>query len=574
MLRRRLNLGILAHVDAGKTTLTERLLHAAGVIDDVGRVDHGTTQTDTLALERRRGITIRSAVVAFSIGGVEVNLIDTPGHPDFIAEVERVLGVLDGAVLVLSAVEGVQPQTVLLYRALARLGVPMLLFVNKTDRRGARHEGVLDEIRTRLTADRLPVFFGSALTGTGIAELTRGIVEHLPARAGDPGAALGGTVFKVERGTRGEKIAYVRLFSGTLRLRDRVLLPDGRSEKVTGLAVFADGTTVRRRSASAGEIAKVWGLAGIRIGDPIGTPPPRAEHHFAPPLLETAVVAARHDDGPRLRVALAELADQDPLISIRLERGREPSVLLYGEVQKEVLQATLLEDYGVEAVLREATPVCVERPRGSGEAIEVLHADGNPYLATIGLRVEPAPVGSGVEFRLAVEARAAPLHVYKRLESFADSMARYVRDGLEAGLHGWRVTDCLVTMTDCVYSSPDGPASVRGPLSTAADFRKLTPIVLAQALARARTVVCEPVVRVRLEVPGETVGAVLSVLALLEAAIGRPAVGDGTSTLTAVVPAARLNRLQRQLPDLTGGEGVLESSFAGYRAVTGEPPSR
>src|SRR6266487_4641615 len=146
-----LNLGILAHVDAGKTTLTERLLHAAGVIDEVGSVDKGTTQTDTLPLEQQRGITIRAAVVSFPIGDVTVNLIDTPGHPDFIAEVERSLSVLDGAVLVVSAVEGVQPQTRLLMRALERLRVPTLMFVNKIDRRGADCERVLRAIGERLT---------------------------------------------------------------------------------------------------------------------------------------------------------------------------------------------------------------------------------------------------------------------------------------------------------------------------------------------------------------------------------------------------------------------------------------
>src|SRR5689334_6414330 len=146
-----LNLGILAHVDAGKTTLTERLLHAAGVIDEIGSVDAGTTQTDSLELERRRGITIRSAVVSFVVDGVTVNLIDTPGHPDFIAEVERVLSVLDGAVLVISAVEGVQPQTRVLMRALQRLRVPTLLFVNKIDRGGADPDRVLAAIARRLT---------------------------------------------------------------------------------------------------------------------------------------------------------------------------------------------------------------------------------------------------------------------------------------------------------------------------------------------------------------------------------------------------------------------------------------
>src|SRR5947207_6554533 len=151
-----LNLGILAHIDAGKTSLTERLLHAAGVIDEVGSVDDGTTQTDSLTLERQRGITIKSAVVSFAIDDVTVNLIDTPGHPDFIAEVERALSVLDGAVLVISAVEGVQPQTRILMRALRRTDVPTLMFVNKIDRAGADPERVLDEIEQRLTPDIVP----------------------------------------------------------------------------------------------------------------------------------------------------------------------------------------------------------------------------------------------------------------------------------------------------------------------------------------------------------------------------------------------------------------------------------
>src|SRR6266704_3221615 len=160
MSRKTLNFGILAHVDAGKTTLTERLLYAAGVIDEIGSVDDGTTQTDSLPLERQRGITIKSAVVSFAIGDVTVNLIDTPGHPDFIAEVERALSVLDGAVLVISAVEGVQPQTRILMRALQRLRVPALMFVNKIDRRGAGDESVLRSISERLTNAIVPM--GSA----------------------------------------------------------------------------------------------------------------------------------------------------------------------------------------------------------------------------------------------------------------------------------------------------------------------------------------------------------------------------------------------------------------------------
>jgi ribosomal protection tetracycline resistance protein len=619
LLERTLNLGILAHVDAGKTTLTERLLYAAGVIDELGRVDDGTTQTDTLPLEQRRGITIKSAVVSFAIDDVRVNLIDTPGHPDFIAEVERVLSVLDGAVLVISAVEGVQSQTPLLMRALQRLRVPTLIFVNKLDRVGADPDRVLEEISARLTpaivsirvddsaklaevlaerddsllaayveGDGLPdrrlreelasqtgralvhpVFVGSARTGEGVDELMAGIAELLPVSAGDAEGSASGSVFKIERGPAGEKIAYVRMFSGTVHARERL-----NDEKVTAISVFDAGDAEQRASVSAGEIAKLWGLGSIQIGDRIGeAPPPRRE--FAPPTLESVVVPTDTDDGARLRVALGQLAEQDPLIEVRQDDERhELSVSLYGEVQKEVIQATLAEDYGIAVEFHETTPIYIERLRRVGEGIEILNTETNPYRATIGLRVEPAPDGSGLEFRLQVDHRRVPLYAFKKLESFGSAMEEYVREQLQEGLYGWRVPDCVVAMTDSNYSSPDGPQSTRGPLSTPADFRKLTPIVVMQALESAGTVVCEPTVRVGLEVPTHAVGAVIPALARLGATFETPAPDGERSTITAVLPATRADELQRELPALTGGEGVLDSSFAGYQPVSGDPPTR
>ena len=652
MLRRTLNLGILAHVDAGKTTLTERLLYAAGVIDAIGRVDDGTTQTDSLALEQQRGITIKSAVASFPIDDLTVNLIDTPGHPDFIAEVERVLSVLDGVVLVVSAVEGVQSQTRVLMRALQRLQIPTLMFVNKVDRRGADSGRVLGEIGDRLTpsviamgsvsregtrsavytshvvgdaafTSRLvdvlaehddavlaayvddetrvsprqlreqlaaqtqqalvhPVFIGSAITGAGVDELTAAVTELLPAAAGDADGPVSASVFKVERGAGGEKVAYARLFSGTIRVRDRLWfrregLADDEEAKVTAVSLFDGGSTVRSASVAAGQIGKLWGLGAIQIGDTIGEPGPRgpARRSFAPPTLESIVVPRRVNDKAALYVALTQLAEQDPLIDVRRNDDRqEISVSLYGEVQKEVVQATLVNDFGVDVEFRETTPIYVERPIGTGEAVEILHAESNPYLATIGLRVEPAPDGSGIEFRLQVDHRTVPLYVYKKLENFAEAMGQYVREALQEGLFGWQVVDSIVTMTESNYSSPDGPPATRGPLSTAADFRKLTPLVLVQALELAGTVVCEPTVRVSLEIPTDTIGAVMPALSRLGGSVETPSLQRRLATINAVLPAARADDLLRQLPGLTGGEGALDSSFAGYQPVTGEQPTR
>jgi len=326
----------------------------------------------------------------------------------------------------------------------------------------------------------------------------------------------------------------------------------------------------------AGEIGKLWGLGEIQIGDAVGGSRTAVEHHhFAPPTLETVVVPRNPGDKGALRVALAQLAEQDPLIDVRQDDiHQELSVSLYGEVQKEVIQATLASDFGLDVTFRETTTICIERPIGTGEAVEILHAESNPFLATIGLRIDPAPNGSGIDFRLQVDSRAIPLYVYKKVESFTENMGHYVRRTLQQGLLGWQVTDCIVTMTECAYSVPDGPPSRRGPLSTAADFRKLTPIVVMRALEQAGTAVCEPIVRVSLEIPTGTIGAVMRALARLGGAVETPSLQGKLSTIETILPAARAHELQRQLAGLTGGEGVLESSFAGYGPVSGDQPTR
>jgi ribosomal protection tetracycline resistance protein len=562
VLQRRLNLGILAHVDAGKTTLTERLLYDAGVIGAPGSVDHGTTQTDTLALERQRGITIKAAVVSFPLGGLAVNLIDTPGHPDFIAEVERALAVLDGAVLVVSAVEGVQAQTLVLWRALQRLRIPTVVFVNKMDRRGADAERVLEELWGRLSLEIDPLY-GSALTGDGLDEL-RAAIEALPARSGDPSAPLSATVFKVERDPKGERLAYARIFAGTIRTRDRF-----GDEKVTVVEVFDHGGPTRRPAAQAGEIARLRGLHSVRIGDRLGGGGGAViRPQFPPPTLQAVIDA---DDAAALKTALEQLADQDPLIGVRQD-GSELSVSIYGEVQKQVLEATLAADFGLDVSFRETRPIYVERPVGVGEAGELLNAPTNPFHAQIGLRVEPAPDDAGVRFRLEVPHDRVPLYVYKRREAFVAAMAEYVGEALRRGPHGWQVIDCVVTMTDCWYSLADGPPSRRGPLPTAADFRGLTPLVLARALEDAGTVVCEPMLRVRLEVPAASIGQTIAAASRLGAELETPQPEGTVVAIDGVLPAVHIDELRRQLPGLTRGEGVLESSFAGYRPAVSAVP--
>lgn len=621
---RTLNLGILAHVDAGKTSLTERLLFDAGVIDKLGSVDSGNTQTDSLELERQRGITIRAAVVSFTIGDTVVNLIDTPGHPDFIAEVERVLGLLDAAVVVVSAVEGVQAQTRVLVRALRRLGVPFVFFINKVDRLGARYDEVLEAIAgqlqlrpigmsvvhdagsklarvealdpgreplftplcealaenddvllndylqapDRLTGERLgrtladqiaaslvhPAFAGAATTGVGVPALASAIATMLPCRRLDWDGPVAGKIFKIERGWGGEKLSYLYLTSGTVQLRQVLDLPKGPA-RVTGIQVFEAGRIESVASFRAGQIARVSGLGSARIGDVVGTDRlSGGRPHFAPPTLETRVLARRPSENAALWLALNQLAEQDPLINLRRnDDANEVFVSLYGEVQKEVIQSTVLTDFDLEASFEESTVILVERLVGSGTGLEIIFREPNPFLATVGLRVEPRPEGAGNSFALEVDVGQMPASFYRAVEET-------VFETLRQGPFGWQVIDCHVAMTAARQSSP---------ASTAADFRQLTPLVLATALTAAQTVICEPIDRFYVEAPATALNGLLTLLAKAGASTRDSTIANGVARLEGTVASAIIPDIQQQLPGLTSGAGMMEASFDHYAPATG-----
>ncbi|XVV14915.1 GTP-binding protein [Actinoplanes sp. CA-131856] len=646
-----LNLGIVAHVDAGKTSLTERLLFEAGAVDRLGSVDAGTTRTDSMELERRRGITIRAAVTSIRLGDLTVNLLDTPGHPDFIAEVERSLAVLDAAVLVVSSVEGVQPQTVAIWRALRRIGVPTMFFLNKVDRTGADVERAVTQLRERLAASPLvlttagggllpldaepvieavadvddalaarwltggrigprhvrrairqavrgcrlsPVACGSAITGAGIPQLQRLLTDLLPrstsndgrstkndgrsagndgrgAGSGDRGAgsggSLAGTVFAVDRDEHGRR-AWLRLWSGELRVRDRVRLAGGRPQRVTEIAVSEPGGVRVRPSASAGQIAAVRGLPA-RIGQHVGDPPRRHLYRFPPPTRQALVEAVDPAQRLALFAGLAELADEDPLVDLRLDEHEAQAVIrLHGEVQKEVIAALLEDRYGVRARFSGTLTACIERVAGTGAGQDRIRERGNPYLAGIGLRVEAAPAGHGVEVRPGIEpGRLTP--------AFIAAIEEGVRCALRQGPHGWPVTDCVVTMTSSQYwprQSRPHQKFDKSISSVAADFRNLAPVVVAAALRESGTRVCQPVERFDLNLPPRTFDAVAALLGRLGAVIDDTATTGGYLEVGGTLPSSHVPEVVAALPDLTGGEAVLTTRFDHYAPVTGDTP--
>jgi len=615
-----LNIGILAHVDAGKTSLTERLLFDHGAIDRLGSVDGGDTRTDDGAIERQRGITIRSAVAAFTVGDTRINLIDTPGHSDFIAEVERALEVLDGAVLLLSAVEGVQAQTRVLMRTLRRLRLPTLVFVNKIDRAGARSDGLLADIRRRLTpyvapltdvtgigtagarvtarppgdpqlAEALaevdpdilaavvdgpeptpddlrkalaartadgsfhPVLFGSALGGQGVARLVESVIGLIPPAPATDGAEPRGTVFAVRPGPGGARTAYLRLYDGEVAPRQRLTLlrreADGRTTEVSGRVNRLEVIGGTGPSLTAGNIAAVSGLSSVRVGDRLGRVADRAPQ-FAPPTLQTLVRARRPEQAAPLRTALLTLADQDPLMHARPAAAGTTALLLYGEVQMEVLAATLAQDFGIEADFEPGRVRFLERPRDVGEASEEMpwHL-GTRYWATIGLRVGPGPRGSGGVFTYETELGALPRAFHQAIEDT-------VHAAMATGLCGAPVTDYRVTLIRSGYCAP---------LSTAADFRGLTPLVLRSALQRARTRLYEPYHAFEAEVPLDALAPVTAQLASSGAEFTGTTGGSTAWLITGRLPARRVREVELRLPGLTHGEGVWWSRPSGDREL-------
>jgi len=627
------NIGILAHVDAGKTSLTERILFHAGVISAIGDVNHGTTQTDTLALERQRGISIQSAVTSFPFGNRIFNLIDTPGHPDFIAEVERVIGVLDAVILVISAVEGVQPQTRRLSRAITNLGLPCLIFANKIDRAGARtgaliaeierelerdilplscvtdvgerdatsvpvdfyeqrvmedavnvlsrHDGVLldryvesngnpgeGELRTSLRQQLAagvvtPILFGSAVTGAGIPHLLDALTELTPASDVDPRNTLAAEVFKVQRLPGGERVLICRIWQGEMTVRSLVpVLRPGRNAeadipdgKITGIDLYRDGTVTPIQTASTGDMVRVHGLADARIGDWLGEVLRERVMAFEPAVFESRINAVNPGQRVEFNSALAELEDQDPFIAIRRDaQSGETYLRLFGEVQREVVEATLQDDYGVDVLFGERTVLCVERLLGEGHAAEIYPDTKPPFYATVGFRISPKRGGR----------ESWTFTPGKAKQGFFDAAEAGGRSVLEQGLYGWPIIDRDVVVTDLIYLVTSVPV----------DYRHLAMLVMADAVKAAGTVVCEPVHEVTVRVPLEQMGGVIHALSAHRGAIGETSLTNERAVVRGTIPAAELDSLTRELPGLTNGRADLDSRFSDYVAIQGDPPIR
>lgn len=613
----------MAHVDAGKTTVTESLLFKSGTVDSAGRVDDGTAVTDSMSLEKQRGITIRASTISFAWNGTKVNIIDTPGHMDFIAEVERSLCVLDGAVLVISAKEGVQVQTRVIFQALKKLSIPTLIFINKVDRMGVCLDEVYAQIKEQLTphlvvmqeidgiatndvfiktkaeisketADLLldmdellankyilnqpiseieyhasllsnvvscnlfPVFHGVALQNVGTEDLLHAITRYLPVNTATEQGDLCGFVYKIDRDEQLRKRAFVRVFGGSLKIRDTVSI-EGSEEriKIKNLETIQEGKFMPADRVLSGDIAILVSVKNLRIGDVLGTRSRTLPQiSMAHPSLQASVAPLNSGDRSRLIQALFELTEEDPLLHCGIDKYTEEITLwLFGEVQREVVKALLEERYHLLVQFGELRTIFKERPKKAAEAVIHMQVPPNPYWASVGLSIEPLPLGSGFIF----ESEVSYGYLNK---SFQWAVRDGVKSACEQGLLGWEVTDLKVCFTYGFYFSP---------VSTPSDFRHLSPLVFEKALREAETELLEPFLTFELRIPKEHSSRIMYDLQQMRASVDQIDTRNNETILYGKIPVETSKSYQIQLISYTNGKGLFLTEPWGYDTYLGKP---
>ncbi|OMC66788.1 GTP-binding protein [Paenibacillus odorifer] len=617
----RINVGIFAHVDAGKTTTTEHILYESGRIRALGSVDTGTALTDSMDVERQRGISVRAALASFAWKGVQINLVDTPGHVDFLSEVERSLRVMDCAVLVLSAVEGVQAQSEMIWNALRKLGIPTLIFVNKMDRVGADPEAVLAEARNYLSSDIIPVqqpigkekeyigardlweneadankrtellealaerdeellekymsgspidlaewkkymktaassgrffpmVYGVAAKGLGITALLDAMVEYFPRAGGNVEGPVSGIVYNIQRDKSMGRMAFVRLYEGTIRNRDTLMnYTQDIQGKVTQIRKVEGGRTEDVGALEAGDIAVIYGLSGVRIGDVLGHPGAIPEEaKLAVPLLTVRVFWEPDMDDHKVIGALQELADEDPLLDAQwLQDERELHIKVMGPIQLEILNSVLEERYALKVTFGQPSVIYKETPARAGEGF-IAYTMPKPCWAILRFQIEPGPPGSGLVYDSIV--RSSDL-----LPQYQSETARRVPEALQQGLHGWEVTDLKVTLTE-------GQHHVwhTHPL----DFAVATPMGIMDGLARVGTKLLEPILQVRIVVPEENGGRVMNDLVQMRGTFEPPVLQGERMIIEGRLPLATSLDYPVSLSSYTKGRSTFTSFFAGY----------
>ncbi len=600
------NIGIFAHVDAGKTTLSEQILSCSGAIRTVGSVDSGTAHTDNLPVEQRRGISVKATCVSINYGDVRINLIDTPGHVDFSAEVERSMWALDGAVLVVCAVEGVQPQTEVLFEAMCEQKIPVLFFINKTDRENADIEKVTAQIKRmlnknavittdteslcdivcdnfddllerylsgeELSEDHLheklaeltsscrayPVLYGSALKGEGVERLLDAIADYLPA----PKVAeeLCGVVFAVRQDKNLGRGAWVRLYGGSLENREAINL-DAGADPISGEAKKTQYKITQIHDTAlnpigkigAGEIGVVYGLSDVKIGQIIGKADCMERKIEAgklrTPLITVRVIPSDSEKMQDLRRACEILSSEDPLLEVQYIRTvNELHLRVMGTIQLEIIEELLRTRFGLSVSF--GTPAIIYKETISRSAVGfVAYTMPKPCWAVLKFIIEPAERGSGVTF-------SSEVPLSKIMACYQHQVEQAIPIALNQGRLGWQVTDINIKLIDgehhLVHTHP-------------LDFIVATPMGIQDGLQRGGSTLLEPVLFVKFIVPSDFVGRVMSDVINMRGGVVDTVYDGDRVILSALVPVQSSLDYSITLATFTSGRGTMSARLHSYR---------
>ena len=603
---RYINIGIVAHVDAGKTTLSESMLYHAGAIRKLGRVDHKDAFLDTDQMERERGITIFSKQAVFQWKDRTITLLDTPGHVDFSAEMERVLQVLDCAVLVVSGADGVQGHTQTLWKLLKRYHIPTFLFVNKMDQEGTDGEKLLKELRKRFgenvvpfvdimtesdcpggkvylhtkegaveevleelavceddmmeeyleegrisldkvqkaVADRqvFPCYFGSALHSQGVEELLDGLDLYIKDKTYP--AEFGAKVYKIARDNQGNRLTYLKVTGGRLKVKDVV---EGLNEKINQIRIYSGEKFEAVQEVEAGRVCAVTGLENTRPGQGIG-----AEEESDLPVLEPVltyqILLPDDCDVHKMLLNLKILEEEEPELHIVWEeQTSEIHVQLMGDVQIEILQRMIKERFGVLVEFGEGSIVYKETITAPVEGVG--HFEPLRHYAEVHLRLEPGERGSGMQF--AAECS----------EDILDrNWQRLILTHLEEKEHKGVLTGSLIT--DMKITLTSGRAHQKH--TEGGDFRQATYRAVRQGLKKADSILLEPYYEFRMELPSENVGRAMTDIQNMSGKFGTPMIEEETTVLTGSAPVSLMRGYQKEFTAYTGGRGRMAVSLKGY----------
>lgn len=584
---KKLTIGVLAHVDAGKTTLSEGILYKTGMIREMGRVDNGNAHLDTDAQERARGITIFSRQAVFSLGDKEITLLDTPGHVDFSAEMERTLQVLDYAILVISGADGVQGHTRTLWRLLNQYHVPVFLFINKMDQQGTDKGKLMEELQSNLssgcidfatfdqkdfyeavamededlldffiehemikTQDLLnmisarkifPCFFGSALKIQGIDEFLKGLEEftQVPKYLDDFGAR----VFKITRDEQGNRLTHLKVTGGNFSVKDRL----SDDEKVNQIRVYSGDKYETVKEAPAGTVCAVTGLSKTRPGQGLGMEQDGIEP-FLEPVLTYQMILPEECSPTVLLPKLYELEEEEPQLHIIWkEELQEIQVQLMGKVQIEILKNIIQERFGVSVEFGTGNIVYRETIQDKVEGVG--HFEPLRHYAEVHLILEPLKRGSGMRFETACSEDVLDKN-WQRLV-----MTHLLEREHKGVLTGSSITDIKITLVS-------GRAHQKH--TEGGDFRQATYRAVRQGLRQAQSILLEPYYEFRLEVPQNCIGRAMTDLEKMHGTFEPPQTEGNLCLFTGKVPASCVQDYQMEVIAYTKGAGRFSISFGGY----------